>query len=154
MKQTEFVLRRFVNRNGATSWRVAGWLHAVRIRKNLPTREEAAAEKAALEIKAVQASSGLRPALTCLPDDQLRETESVFRVVADRKRSLTFYVNFALSNYRDPENEKSLKTLLLPMSRCAAPRKSSAACRTVNSRPSAANCVRSRRISPTRTSAN
>jgi len=27
----------------------------------------------------------------------------------DRKRSLTFYVNFALANYRDPENEKSLK---------------------------------------------
>jgi len=109
MKQTEFVVSRFVNRNGATSWRVAGWLHGVRIRKNLPSREEAAAEKAALEIKGIQAASGLRPALTCLSDDQLREAESVFRTVADRKRGLTFYVNFALSNYRDPENEKSLK---------------------------------------------
>jgi hypothetical protein len=109
MKQSEFVVRRFVNRNGTTSWRVAGWLHGVRIRKNLPTREEAAAEKAALEIKAVQAAAGLRPALTCLSEEQLREAESVFRSVADRKRGLTFYVNLALANYRDPENEKSLK---------------------------------------------
>ncbi|HWA08830.1 MAG TPA: hypothetical protein VG838_05110 [Opitutaceae bacterium] len=109
MKQSEFVVSRFVNRNGATSWRVAGWLHGVRIRKNLPSREEAAAEKAALEIKCIQAASGLRPALTCLSEDQLREAESVFRAVADRKRGLTFYVNHALSNYRDPENQKSLK---------------------------------------------
>ncbi|HVU33963.1 MAG TPA: hypothetical protein VHE61_11045 [Opitutaceae bacterium] len=98
-----------MNRNGTTSWRVAGWLHGVRIRKNLPTREEAAAEKAALEIKAVQAVSGLRPALTCLSDEQLREAESLFRAVAERKRTLTFYVNFALTNYRDPEHEKSLE---------------------------------------------
>lgn len=109
MKQSEFVVRRFVNRNGTTSWRVAGWLHGVRIRKNLPTREEAAAEKAALEIKAVQAESGLRPALTCLTDTQLRAAESLFRAVADRKRGLTFYVNFGLSNYRDPEHEMSLE---------------------------------------------
>lgn len=109
MKQSEFVVSRFVNRNGATSWRVAGWLHCVRIRKNLPSRDEAAAEKAALEVKSIQAASGLRPALTCLSDDQLREAESVFRIVSDRKRGLTFYVNFALAIYRDPENQKSLK---------------------------------------------
>lgn len=83
-------------------------LHGKCIRRNLSTREEAAAEKAALEIKAGQAASGLHPALTCLTDEQLREAESLFCAVADRKRTLTFYVNFAPANYRDPKNEKPL----------------------------------------------
>jgi len=39
----------------------SGWLQGVRIRRNFQTREEAAAEKAALELKALQA----RPA--CVP---------------------------------------------------------------------------------------
>jgi len=41
MNQTEFAVSRFENRNGVTSWRMAGWLRGVRIRKNFPTREEA-----------------------------------------------------------------------------------------------------------------
>jgi hypothetical protein len=41
MKLTEFAVSRFKNRNGATSWRVSGWLHGVRIRKNFKAREEA-----------------------------------------------------------------------------------------------------------------
>jgi hypothetical protein len=49
----QFVVSRFENRNGVTSWRVSGLLHGVRIRKNFKTREEAAAELAALELKAV-----------------------------------------------------------------------------------------------------
>jgi len=43
-----------------------GWLHGVRIRKNFKTREEAAAEKATLELNALQAASGLRTAATSL----------------------------------------------------------------------------------------
>ena len=50
-------------------------------------RVEAAAETAALEIKAAQAASNLRPTLTCLADEQLREAESIIRAVADRKRT-------------------------------------------------------------------
>jgi hypothetical protein len=45
---------------------VTGWPHGVRIRKNLKPREEAAAEKAALEIKALQAAAGLRAVATPL----------------------------------------------------------------------------------------
>jgi hypothetical protein len=41
MNQPEFELIRFANRNGTTSWRVTGWLHGLRIRKNFQTREEA-----------------------------------------------------------------------------------------------------------------
>ena len=66
MNQTEFAVTRFDNRNGVTSWRVTGWLHGVRIRKNFKSKEEAAAEKAVLEIKAEQDASGLRSVTTRL----------------------------------------------------------------------------------------
>ena len=58
MKQSTFFLNRFENRNSVTSWRVSGFLHGIRIRKNFKTREEAAAEKAELELKAMQAVAG------------------------------------------------------------------------------------------------
>jgi hypothetical protein len=35
-----FAVSRYENRNGVSSWRVAGWLHGVRIRKNFKTKEE------------------------------------------------------------------------------------------------------------------
>ena len=51
MNHTKFAVSRFENRNGVTSWRVDGRFHGLRIRKNFKTREEAAAEQAALEVK-------------------------------------------------------------------------------------------------------
>ena len=42
---SSFEIARFKNRNGTSSWRVSGWLHGVRIRKHLGTREEVAVEK-------------------------------------------------------------------------------------------------------------
>lgn len=108
MSQTEFAVSRFENRNGVTSWRVAGWLHGVRIRKNFPTREEAAAEKQALEIKAAQTANGMRTVATTLTEDQVREAETLFRRVATLPRPLSFYVDFALGNYKEPEQQKPL----------------------------------------------
>ena len=61
MNHTKLGVIRFDNPNGVTSWRVSGWLHGERIRKNFKTREEAAAEKAALEIRALQALAGMQP---------------------------------------------------------------------------------------------
>ena len=108
MPDTTFALTRFDNRNGTTSWRISGWLASVRIRKNFKTREEAAAEMAALEIKAAQLQSGLRTATTFLSDDQLREAEAVFRRMAGQPRPLGFYLDYALANYREPQRQKSL----------------------------------------------
>jgi hypothetical protein len=108
MNQAEFVVSQFENRNGITSWRVAGWLHGVRIRKNFKTREEAAAEKAALELNAMQAAFGLRTAATSLSNDQIREAEAAFLRLEGRTRSLGFYVDFALTNYRDPVRDVPL----------------------------------------------
>jgi site-specific recombinase XerD len=75
MHENSFAVCRFENRNGVISWRVSGWLRDVRIRKNFKSKEEAAAEKAALEIKAEQATSGLRTVTTCLLTEQVREAE-------------------------------------------------------------------------------
>src|SRR5664280_3481504 len=86
---TTFAVSRFENRNGVTSWRVDGRLHGVRIRRNFKTREAAAAEKDALELKALQAAAGLHAGATFLTEDQLREAESVFRRLTGRPRSLT-----------------------------------------------------------------
>lgn len=108
MNQTEFAVSRFENRNGVTSWRVAGWLHGVRIRKNFPTREEAAAEKSTLEIKAAQTANGMRAVATTLTKDQVREAEAVFRRMTALPRPLSFYVDFALGNYKEPEQQKPL----------------------------------------------
>ena len=90
MNQPTFAVSRVENRNGIVSWRVDGRLHGDRIRKNFKTREEAAAEKAVLELKAEQNASGLRSATTCLTNDQVREAESLFRRIEGRTRSLSW----------------------------------------------------------------
>jgi len=100
MTEQAFTVGRFENRNGATSWRVSGLLAGIRIRRNFKTREEAAAEKAALEIRAFQACAGMRIATTFLSDSQLRDAETAFRRIADRGQSLGFYLDLALANYR------------------------------------------------------
>lgn len=108
MTDTTFTVSRFENRNGAISWRVSGWLGGLRIRRNFKTREEAGAEKAALELKALQATAGFRPATTLLSDDQLREAEAIFRRLAGHPRGLAFYVDYALAHYREPDREMPL----------------------------------------------
>ena len=113
MNHTEFAVSRFENRNGVTSWRVAGWLHGVRIRKNLQSREEAAAEKGALEIKAMQVAAGMRPILTTLAESQVRDAESAFRHLGNTSRPLSFLVNFALAHYRETQHEKKLSEAIV-----------------------------------------
>ncbi len=108
MSHPTFLVSRFKNRNGVFSWRVDGRLNGVRIRRNFKTQEEAAAEKAALEIKALQLASSLHAVTTTLSTDQVHEAETAFRRLADRKRSLSFYVDFALANHCEPEQQKPL----------------------------------------------
>ena len=108
MSHLSFVVSRFKNRNGVFSWRVDGRLNGVRIRRNFKTQEEAAAEKATLEIKALQLASGLRGVTTCLTEDQVRDAEAVFRRISNRGHSLLIYVDFALTNYREPAFQKLL----------------------------------------------
>ncbi len=108
MNHSKFAVTQFENRNGTKSWRVDGRLHGVRFRKNFKAREEAAAEKAALEIRALQAVAGLRQIATALTEEQVREAEALFQRVKSKSRSLSFYVDFAFEHYREPEQQKTL----------------------------------------------
>src|SRR5476651_2181073 len=102
MKLAEsFAVSRLTNRNGAISWRVSGYLAGVRIRRNFKSREEAAAGKSGLDLKAIQgAAGGVRVVSTFLADDQLREAEAAFRRIAAMPKPLAFYLDYALANYR------------------------------------------------------
>ncbi len=104
---SQFIISEFTNPSGEIVFRVTGWLDGTRIRKNFPTRAEASAERQALEIQRLQAETGIRTTATRLTDDQLHEAEAAFRRLADKPRPLSFYLDFALANYRQPENQKS-----------------------------------------------
>lgn len=108
MRNQSFSVSRFKNRNGVFSFRVDGRLHGVRIRRNFKTREEAAAEKSHLELKALQLASNLRVVTTSLTEDQVREAEAIFRRLADCEQSLSFCVDFMRANYRPPVAPKPL----------------------------------------------
>jgi integrase len=106
--ENKFSVSRFRNRNSVFSFRVEGRLNGVRIRRNFKNQEQAAAEKAVLELKALQMASNLCAVTTCLAEDQVREAEAVFRRLAGSSRTLSFCVDYALTNYRTPENQKAL----------------------------------------------
>ena len=106
--KNKFSVSRFRNRNGVFSYRVDGHLNGVRIRRNFKTQEGAATEKAALELKGLQLASNLRAVTTVLAEDQVREAEAAFRRLADNDRSLAFYLDFALTTYREPVCQKPL----------------------------------------------
>ena len=108
-----FAVSRFKNRNGVFSFRVDGQLNGVRIRRNFKSQEEAAAEKSVLELKALQLASSLSAVTTCLAEDQVREAEAVFRRLAGGSRTLSFCVDYALTNHRTPENQKALDDKLI-----------------------------------------
>ena len=77
--ENQFSVSRFRNRNGVFSFRVEGRLNGVRIRRNFKTLEDAATEKAALELKGLQLVSNLRSVTTVLAEEQVREAEAAFR---------------------------------------------------------------------------
>ena len=100
---SSFVISQFTNPSGEIVFRVSGWLDGQRVRKNFATR----AEGHALQILQTHAEN-VRTAVTRLTDDQLHEAEAVFLRLSGRDRSLSFYVDFALSNYREPAHENPL----------------------------------------------
>jgi len=105
---SQFIISEFTNPSGEIVFRVTGWLDGTRIRKNFPTRAEASAERQALEIQRLQAETGIRTTATRLTDAQLHEAEAAFRRLIDAPKSLSFYLDYALANYRAPEREISV----------------------------------------------
>ncbi|MDE3084727.1 MAG: tyrosine-type recombinase/integrase [Verrucomicrobiota bacterium] len=103
-----FVITQFTNPSGKVVFRISGWLDGKRIRKNFGTRAEAEAERQVLEVHRLQGETGVRPTVTRLTEDQLHEAEAVVRRLAGKPHSLSFYVDFALANYREPMTQKFL----------------------------------------------
>jgi len=114
MTDATFAVTRFENRNGVTSWRVSGLLAGVRIRKNFKSKSEAAAEKAALELRALNATAGFRPATTTL-SDEVREAESAFRRLVGHAHTLSFYLDYALTHFRAPERASRRQCVTLAL---------------------------------------
>ncbi|MDO8542022.1 MAG: hypothetical protein Q7S40_16415 [Opitutaceae bacterium] len=56
----------------------------------------------------MQGETGVRPTVTRLTEDELHECEAVVRRLAGKPQSLSFYVDFALANYREPVCQKPL----------------------------------------------
>lgn len=107
-KKTPFSILEFTNPSGKIVFQLYAFIDGKRFRQNFPTRAEAEAERQVQEVNFFQRDSGVRAAITRLSEDQLHEAESVFRRLEGQARSLTFYVDFALANYREPEKQKSL----------------------------------------------
>ncbi|MEO6569531.1 MAG: site-specific integrase [Opitutaceae bacterium] len=105
---TSFVISEFTNPSGDVVFRVSGQLDGKRVRKNFSTRIEAQAERQALELATLQSETGLRTAATRLEEAQLSEAEAAFHRLEGRTRTLTFYLDFALANYRDPIRDMPL----------------------------------------------
>ena len=105
---TPFVISSFTNPSGEIVFRVSGWLDGKRIRKNFPTRPEADAERQVLEVQRAQGETGIRTAITRLTPEQIGEAETLFSRVQGMPRPLTFYLDFALANYREPQTRKLL----------------------------------------------
>lgn len=102
MNHAKFVISEFKNPSGQIAFRVSGWLEGKRVRKNFASHAEAKAEADVLEIRCLQGETGVRPTVTRLSEDQLKEAEAMVGLLASKPRSLTFYVQFALANYREP----------------------------------------------------
>ena len=59
-------------------------------------------------MKAMQSASGMQSVITFLATDQVREAEAAFHRLQANPRSLTFYLDYALANYREPVTQKLL----------------------------------------------
>ncbi|HSY53884.1 MAG TPA: site-specific integrase [Opitutaceae bacterium] len=106
-----FKISNFKNPRGGNSFRVSGWLHGVRIRRNFKTSAEAEAERQLLELQRLDAANKLRTVVTRLTNDQLREAEAAYQRIGDKPReSLSFYVDHALAHYRELDKSMVLAT--------------------------------------------
>jgi site-specific recombinase XerD len=78
------------------------------VRRNFPSRVEADAERKVLEIQALQAAAGVRVTATRLTDEELHTAEAAFARLKDAPKPLLFYLDYALTNYREPQRENPL----------------------------------------------
>jgi hypothetical protein len=103
-----FAISEFINPSGGVVFRLYARMDGKRFRTNFPTRAEVESERQAQKVQLLQRETGIRATATRLTDEQLHKTESVFRRAAVHAHPLSFYVEFALANYREPVTQKLL----------------------------------------------
>ena len=91
------------NRFKYPTYRLTGYLHGQRIRRQFKSQDEALGEKNRLEVEAANDGS-VRSILTRLTVEQVATAEAAFSRLGDK--SLTLAVDWFLKNYRPPAVEK------------------------------------------------
>jgi hypothetical protein len=94
--------------NGYTylQWKVEGRMNRVRIRRHFSSKEEAEGFRQIKEIEAINRSDELRPSVTHLTTDELRQAEAAFRRLDGK--SLEAAVEWFLSTHRDTLSTKTV----------------------------------------------
>jgi integrase len=108
-KYGKFALQKFKNPSGNVIWRVSGSINGRRIRKNFENKDDATAEKQRLDLKQKAEHNYERVVVTSLTREQCEEAKIAFRLLEGRKKSLSYYVQFALERYREAEFEVTVE---------------------------------------------
>jgi hypothetical protein len=95
---------------GTVYWRVAGTINGKRYRKNFQKKSEATEEKQRLEVKQRAEQNYEKVVMTSLSREECEEAKIAFRMLEGRKKSLSFYVRYALDRYREAEFEQTVET--------------------------------------------
>ncbi|EIQ01333.1 hypothetical protein OpiT1DRAFT_05909 [Opitutaceae bacterium TAV1] len=103
-RKSAFTVKPFRNRNGVISWRVSGWLHGLRIRKNFRDKQAAFVERGALDLKLMQTQASLQSVVTSLTEEQVRLAEVLFQRFSDKPHPLAFYADYGLTHYQEPRS--------------------------------------------------
>lgn len=82
-----------------TQWKVEGRLNGARIRRFFPNKEEAEGYRQLKDVEAINGSHELRPSVTHLNAEQLRQAEAAFKRLGNR--SIVEAVEWFLDTYRD-----------------------------------------------------
>jgi len=103
MANHRFKITKFTNPSGQDVWRLSGTLNGKRIRKNFPTRADAADERQDLEIEHLNVQSEGQTIWTTLTHDQNRDAIAAVNRLskAESKRSLSFAVDYFLQHYKE-----------------------------------------------------
>ena len=102
-----FAVSGFTNPSGKIVFQLYARIHGQWFRKNYQTRAEAEVERQVQEVSWLQRNTGTRAAVTRLNKGSTSRSGGNFP--SNLTRSLSFYLDFALSNYREPEKQKPLE---------------------------------------------
>ena len=111
-KYGKFTVQRMKHPTGTVYWRVAGTINGKRYRKNFQKKKDATEEKQRLEVKQLAEQRYEKVVMTSLSREECEEAKIAFKMLEGRKKSLSFYVRYALDRYREAEFEQTVETAI------------------------------------------